>query len=147
MGIFLVVAGILLLAASGMLWRRSAPNLAKMAATSATFEDSLKRVHAKLIHESLNARALTESQSSIPDTLKMYGAGKMMEMSNVHNKNIRKFEMQERDIKLELTSLKRDSEREREAARARVLPLGAAAVVALLAGIVLTALPARRVGA
>jgi hypothetical protein len=146
-GLFLVVAGVALLAASGILYRKSAPALAQIAAGKATFEDSLKRVHEHLVQTSLKARGLQESESQIPDTLKVYGAGKMMELSNSYNKTIRKLEMTERDINLEISSLKRDAERERAASKARTLPVAGGGAAVLLLGLILTALPNRRVGA
>jgi hypothetical protein len=146
-GVFLVVAGVALLGVSGLRWREGRPELARIGATSAVMEDSLKHVHDRLVQESLKSRALQESQTTIPDTLRVYGAGKMMEMGNIYNKNIRKFEMNERDVKLELASLKRDAERVRATAKQRALRVGAAGAAAFVIGIILTALPKRRVGA
>jgi hypothetical protein len=146
-GLFLVVAGALLLAASGVLWRQHAPDLEKMKADSATFEDSLKRVHAELVHQSLMLQGLNASMQTVPDSVRRYGAGKAMDATTGYNKAIRKLTMKERDIKLEIASLRRDSDRERADAKRRTLPVAAAGAAALFIGIVLTAIPRRRVGA
>lgn len=147
LGIFLIVAGVLTGAASGLVWRQHAPELARIHADNATFEDSLQRVHKELVHTSLLLRGLKESEPSLPDTVRRYGAGKMMELTTGYNKHIRKLDMTERDIKLEIASLKRDSAREVELARKRTIPLAAAGLAALVIGLVLAAIPARRVGA
>lgn len=146
-GLFFIVAGILLLAASGLMWRKGAPEAAKIAASSAALEDSLKHVHESLVQTSLKLRGLMESESTIPDTVKVFGAGKMMAQGQSYNKAIMKLEMSETDIKLQIASLKRDAERTRVATKQRTVPLAGAGAAALLIGIVLTALPNRRVGA
>jgi hypothetical protein len=146
-GLFLVVAGVLVLAASGVLWRRSAPNIERMRAESAALQDSVKIVHAELVHQSLLQQGLSASMQTAPDSVRRYGAGKMMETSTGYNKAIRKLEMRERDINLDIASLRRDSERELAHARNRALPVAAGGAAALLAGLLLAAIPGRRVGA
>jgi glutamate mutase epsilon subunit len=147
LGLFLAVAGVLVLAASGVLWKRSAPNIEKMRVESAALEDSVKKIHAELVHQSLLLQGLNASMSTVPDSVRRYGAGQMMATSSSYNKVIRKLEMKERDINLDIASLHRDSERERAGARSRTLPVAAAGVAALLVGLMMTAIPARRVGA
>ena len=146
-GFFLIVIGIMTLATAGVFWRKSAPALAKIVTERTAWEDSLKGVHAQLMQQSLKARGLQESEKSIPDTLKVYGAGKMMELQNSYNKTIRNLERMERDINLEISSLSRDEVRERAASKERALPLAGGGAAALLIGVVLIALPTRRVGA
>lgn len=146
-GLFLVVAGVLLLAASGVLWRQHAPDLSKMKAESATLQDSLQRVRAELTRQNLLLKGLNASMETVPDSVRRYGAGKMMETSTGYSKVIRRLDMKERDIKLEIASLRRDSERERADARHRTLPIAAAGAAALFIGIVLAVIPRRRVGA
>ena len=146
-GLFLVVAGALLLVSSGFLWRRHAPQVQKLTAQKVSLEDSLTRVHALLVKTSLKSRALQESQTQIPDTLKITGAGQMMAQGQVYNKVIRKAEFTERDIKIEIASIERKMMAERKTARATALPAAAGGAAALLIGLVLTALPGRRVGA
>jgi cell division protein FtsL len=147
LGLFLLVAGMLVLAASGVVWRKHAPAIAKMRSDSAVFEDSLERVHAELIHQSLLLKGLTASEATLPDTVRRYGAGKMIELSNGYNKVIRKLENREDDVKLQIRWLTRDTEKEIRNARAQALPVAGAGVVLVLIGIVLSAVPARRVGA
>jgi hypothetical protein len=147
LGLFLLVAGVLVLAASGMMWRRSAPNIERMRLERTALEDSVKHVHAELVHQSLLLQGLHASMSTVPDSVRRYGAGKMMETSTGYNKSIRKLEMRERDINLDIASLGRDSEREHATAKSRTLPMAAAGAAALLVGLGLTAIPARRVGA
>jgi hypothetical protein len=146
-GLFLIVAGVLVLAASGFLWRRHAPEMAKLTAKKTTLEDSLTRVHAELVKTSLMSRALQESKSQIPDTLKVTGAGQMMNQGNIYNKMIRKLEFTERDIKIDIAAIERKVVRIRTEARSTALPAAAAGAATLLIGLVLTALPSRRVGA
>jgi hypothetical protein len=104
-------------------------------------------VHDVLVQTSLKARGLQESEKSIPDSVKVYGAGKMMELQNSYNKTIRNLERIERDIKLEISSLNRDEVRERAASKEHALPLAGGGAAVLLIGVILTALPTRRVGA
>ncbi len=145
--LFLIVAGVALLVASGFLWRRHAPGLDNLQAQKATFEDSLRRVHAELVKTSLRSRALQESQSQIPDTLKIAGAGQMMNQGNVYNKIIRKLEFTERDIKIDIAAIERKMVQTRTEARRTAIPAAAGGVVALVLGLVLATLPSRRVGA
>jgi hypothetical protein len=147
MGLFLAVSGVVLLAASGLLWRYGSPEVARIAASSAALEDSLTRVHARLVKTSIKYRGLLESESSIPDTVRVFGAGQMMKLGASYDKAIRKLEMEETDIKIEMASLKRDAERQHAAAKHRALPLAGAGAAAFLIGLVLTALPSRRVDA
>jgi hypothetical protein len=146
-GVFLVVAGVLLLAASGFLWQRQSPELGKLQAKKTTLEDSLTRVHAQLVKTSLKSRALQESQSQIPDTLRMTGAGQMMNQGNAYNKIIRKLEFTERDIKIDLAAIERKTVLARTEGRRTAIPAAAGGAAMLLTGLVLTALPGRRVGA
>jgi hypothetical protein len=146
-GVFLVVAGILVLAASGLEWRKHAPALAQIHTDSAVLEDSVKRVHARLVQQSLLQQGLQASQATLPDSVRRYGAGQMMQVSSEYNKAIRRLDMQERDIRLEIASLKRDATREHADAKKRTLPVAAAGAAIVLVGIVLTAIPGRRVGA
>jgi glutamate mutase epsilon subunit len=118
-----------------------------MRVESAALEDSVKKIHAELVHQSLLLQGLNASMSTVPDSVRRYGAGQMMATSSSYNKVIRKLEMKERDINLDIASLHRDSERERAGARSRTLPVAAAGVAALLVGLMMTAIPARRVGA
>ena len=146
-GLFLVVAGALLLVASGLLWRRHAPELQKLTTQKAALEDSMTRVHAELVQTSLKARALQESQTQIPDTMKVVGAGQMMKLGNEYNKVIRRLEFTERDLKIDIAAIDRKTASRRTEARATALPAAAGGGAALLLGLVLTALPSRRVGA
>ena len=146
-GVFLVVAGALLLVASGLLWRRHAPDLQKFQTQKTALEDSMTRVHAELVKTSLKARALQESQTQIPDTTKVAGAGQMMKLGNEYNKVIRRLEFTERDIKIDIASIDRKVASKRDEARATALPVAAGGAAALLIGIILSALPSRRVGA
>ncbi len=146
-GLFLVVAGVLLLAASGFLWRRQAPELNKLQAKKVTLEDSLTRVHAELVKTSLKSRALQESKATIPDTVKVAGAGQMMNLGNVYNKVIRKAEFTERDLKIDIAALERKMVATRNEARSTALPAAAGGAAALVIGLFLSALPQRRVGA
>ena len=142
-----MVAGLVCLVASGILWRRHAPQLAEIEANSVALADSSRRVHDELVHQSLLLKGLTNSVSSLPDTVKRYGAGKMMETTTAYDKAIRKLEMTERDIRIDMAALKRDRESERRSARNSALPCAAAGIAAFLIGLVLTAFPSRRVGA
>jgi hypothetical protein len=79
--------------------------------------------------------------------VRRHGGVKIMEITQGFNKVIRKLEMTERDIKLEIASLGRESKQERQQARSRALPAAAGGLAALVIGILLIFLPNRRVGA
>ena len=142
-----MVAGAGLLAASGMTWNRHAPHLREMRTQNDMLADSVKNVHAALIHQSLLLRGLQENTSSIPDTVRRYGAGQMMEAGQAYSKAIRKLEMQERDLNLQISALERDTEREQHAARSATTVPGAAGLLVLIVGAAMALVPARRVGA
>jgi len=146
-GVFLAAAGILLAAASGVLWRQRTPHGAEIASERAALEDSIQRVHAKYLRKSLQLKALNNSYSVLPDTVRRYGGGKYMEQSIIYNKGIRMYEIQERDLKIQVAVLGRRSQGERAAAKAVAMPVAIAGGAALLVGVVLLIIPARRVGA
>jgi hypothetical protein len=146
-GLFLVVAGLVVLAGSGILFRKGAPELAKIAADRATMEDSLKNVRKRLVDVSLKSRGLNESEKTIPDSVRVYGAGQMMALQNSYNKQIRKLEGMERDVKIEIASLDRDAAQAHAAAKQKTLPLAAGGGALLIVGFILTGLASRRVGA
>jgi hypothetical protein len=146
-GIFLAALGVVLAAASGVLWQRQTPRAAQIASRRTALEDSIQRVHARYMQESLQLKALNNSYSVMPDTVRRYGAGKLLDASTIHEKRIRMFRMEERDLKIQVAVLERKSEGERAAAKAAAMPVAIAGGAALLVGAVLLIIPTRRVGA
>jgi hypothetical protein len=146
-GLFLVVAGLGLFALAGNRWRGDADLRARTAVKMAALDDSARSVHETLVKVSLQSKALQNSYATMPDTLRRYGAGKLMEIQGGYNKTIRKLEFEERDLKVDMATVRREAERERASARARAIPVAAAAIVALMAGTMLILIPVRRVGA
>jgi hypothetical protein len=144
-GIFLLVAGLLVLAGSGVIWRKHTSEMVKLHADHATLEDSLKALRKKRIRLSLMARGVNESP--VPDSVRAYGAGKMMDITTGYNKAVRTLHFKERDIKLEIASVERDTERALGKARTQTLPVAGAGAALLVTGIVLTVSARRREGA
>jgi hypothetical protein len=146
-GLVLLLTGVVLVVMAGFSWRQTAPRGNEIATQRAALEDSARAVHNRLMENSLKLQGFRNSQSAIPDTLRRFGGNKLMEISAGYNKIIRKLEMQERDIKLQISALSRESERNRAHTRATVTPVAAAGLVALVAGVVLVLIPRRGVGA
>lgn len=144
---FLGITGLLILAASGYLWRGDAARRAEIRAEKAALEDSASRVHAVLVKTSLEMRAFQNSLSSMPDTVQRFGGRQIMDIGQGYNKVIRKLEFQERDIKIEIAALDREAERDRKRARATALPVALAGASATVVGGILIMLSRRRVGA
>ena len=146
-GLVLLLTGVALGVMAGLSWRTTAPRGNEIATERAALEDSARAVHNRLIQTSLKMQGFQNSQSSIPDTLRRFAGNKIMEISAGYNKTIRRLEMQERDIKLEIAALGRESDQRRARTRVSVTPIAAAGLIALIAGGVLILLPARGVGA
>lgn len=144
---FLLIAGVLLLATGGFFWRGDAGRRGEIVTETAALEDSVKRINQRLQAINLKYRGFRESTSSIPDSVRRHGGAISMEISQGYNKAIRRLEMSERDINLEIAALKRESTAERAIARDRAIPAAAGGAIALLIGAILFMLPARRVGA
>jgi hypothetical protein len=146
-GMFLAVAGLLALAASGYLWRGNAGRRAEIRAEQAALEDSATRVHDELVQTSLKMRAFQQSLSSMPDTVQRYGGRQVMDIGQGYNKAIRKLEWRERDIKIEIAALEREAERDRKRAGTAALPVAVAGASAAIVGGLLIMVSRRRVGA
>jgi len=146
-GLFLMVAGLGLFALAGVRWQGDAEWRAGNTAKMAALDDSARSVHEALMQVSLKSRALQSSYSTMPDTVRRYGAGKLMEIQGGYNKTIRKLEFKERDLKVDMATARREADLERAGARARAIPLAVAAIAALMTGTVLMLVPSRRVGA
>jgi hypothetical protein len=147
LGWFVAVAGVLLLAGSGVLWKKHTPRIEEIRVQSAALEDSVRHVHAGIVQQSLELQGLMASMKTVPDSVRRYGGRKYMDAAGGYDKAIRKYEMQERDIKLEIAALRRESEREHTSARATAMPAAIAGLLAVLVGLVLALLPGRRVDA
>ena len=145
-GMFISFTGLVLLAASGWLWRGDASRRAEIRAEKAVLEDSVARVHDRLVQTNLKYRAFQESLPEMPDSVQRYGGVQVMEIGSGYFKTIRTLEIRERDIKLEIKALERESTREREQARERAVPVAAAGGAAAIVGVFLM-LSGRRVGA
>ena len=146
-GMFLLATGLLLLAVSGVLWRGDVSRRGEIRAGQAAIEDSLGLVHDELVQTSLRYRGFQSSLSSMPDTVQRYGGKKTMEIASGYSKTIHKLEMIERDLKLQITALKREAERERAKARERTVPAAAGGAAATVVGALLIFVSRRRVGA
>ena len=147
LGVFLLIAGVLLLATGGVFWRGDAGRRGEIVTQTAALEDSMERINQRLQATNLKFRGFRESQSSVPDSVKRHGGAITMEITQGYNKTIRKLEMSERDVKLEIAALKRESTAERALARDRAIPAAAGGAVALVLGAILFLMAARRVGA
>lgn len=144
-GLFIIIAGLLILATSGYFYRGDASRRAEIQDEKATLEDSVRRVHEEIVKTSLKYRGFQTSLPDMPDSTQKYAGRQVMDIGEGYNKTIRRLEFQERDIKLEISSLEREAARERATARARALPVAAAGAGASVVGIVLLALSRRRV--
>lgn len=142
-----MVVGLGLFLLAGVRWRGDADWQARNAAKLAALEDSARNIHEALMEVSLKSKALQSSYSTMPDTVRRYGAGKLMEIQGGYNKTMRKLDFQQRDLKVDMATVRREADRERASARARAIPLAVVAIVSLLTGIVLVLIPSPRVGA
>jgi hypothetical protein len=105
-------------------------------------------VRAEIIQTKLRYQAFRKSIPPLPDTMRTYGGGLLIDAGKVYSKQIYRLEHQERDLKLESKWLQRRAERTTARARAASVPLGAAGLILLVAGLVLArGTPGRAVGA
>ena len=144
---FLSITGLLILATSGYLWRGDAVRRAEIRAERTVLADSAVRLHDEIVKTSLRSRAFQQSLPDMPDSVQRYGGRQTMEIGTGYNKTIRKLEMKERDVKLDLNALDREARRERARARATALPVAVAGAAATALGGVLMLISRRRVGA
>jgi hypothetical protein len=145
LGLFLVVIGVLTVAASGYLWRGGAARRAEISAEKVMLEDSVRRVHETIVQTNLKYRAFQASLPTMPDTVQKYGGAEVMEIGQGYSKTLRRLETQERDLKLDVQALVRAGAKEHAKARATALPVAAAGAGATIIGIILTAVSRRRV--
>jgi ribosomal protein S1 len=145
LGTFILIGGIVFLAAAGVLWRGDAGRRSEMAAEATALQDSAKNINRQVQAVNLKYRAFRETQSQAPDSVRQDGV-EQMAIGQSYNKTIRKLEMAERDVRLQVSALKRKTTEERAEARRRAIPAAAAGGAALLLGSILL-LSGRRVGA
>ncbi|HEX6790774.1 MAG TPA: hypothetical protein VF247_05635 [Candidatus Krumholzibacteria bacterium] len=146
-GLFLLIGGILLLGASGWFWRGDPAARAAAAAKRTVLEDSASHLKAMITDNELKKRGFQNSLPDMPDTVQKYGGARTMEILGNYTRRGYMYEIRQRDVKLELKAIDRESVRERAAARAKALPAALAGAASVLIGAVLTATSGRRVGA
>ena len=142
-----MITGVLVLAASGYLWRGDSSRRAEIESDRAALADSATRIHEELVQANLRYRGYQSSLATMPDTVKRYGGKKYMSVGEGFRKNVRKLEFKERDVTLEIKALDREATRERERARSTALPVAIAGASATVVGAILMAVSRRRVGA
>ena len=142
-----MITGVVVLAASGYLWRGDASRRSDIETQRAALADSARRIHDELMQASLRYRGYQASLATMPDTVRRYGGKKYMDVGEGFRKNVRKLEFKERDVTLEMKALDREAAREREQARSRALPAAIAGASATVIGAILMATSRRRVGA
>jgi Flp pilus assembly protein TadB len=147
MGLFLAVAGLVLLATSGYLWRGDAARRAEIRQETAALEDSARRLREEYSETSLKYRAFQQSLPDMPDTMQRYGGRLIMDISSGYNKALRKLHFRERDVRLEITARQRAEAKERARAQAVSLPVAAAGAASLVLGLILLLASRRRVAA
>ena len=147
LGVFLVLAGFVLLATAAFFWRGDADRRAGREARRSALEDSARGIRDEIVKASLRLRAFHTSLPTMPDSARRNAGVKIMETTTGFNKKIRRLELAERDVKLKITALTRDSTRERERERARAKSVAVGALVAIVMGAVLIVPRRPRVGA
>lgn len=136
--LFFLLALAAAVAAAGR-WRGSAGEMAALSAQRAALETELDTTRASLHKASLRFQAFRNSIDAVPDSVRMFGAGDIMQRQTVFLKKIVTLEGEERRIEI---AIGRIATRYAEATGARrrvVLPLAALAVLLLGAGTVLFA--------
>jgi hypothetical protein len=136
-GILVAALGGLLVAAGLALWARSAPERAHLDETRAALEDSARVLREDIIQTSLRYQAFNKSVPTLPDTMRMYAGGVLMKQGDEYAKKIRLLEMKERDVNFQLRWAQRRARETKKGALLLAAPLGAAGLVALIAGLVL----------
>lgn len=134
LGLFLLVGGLLVVGASGYLWRGDTGRRAEIRAEMTALEDSADRLHDRLVQTSLKYRAFQSTLSEVPDSIRRYGARQTMDIGNNYHKTIRKLDLDERDVRLKIRALERERNRERARAGNRAAVLAVAGAAAALGG-------------
>ena len=147
-GFVLLGLGGVLVATGLVLYAQKSSEVERYRGSMAALEDSARAIRQQAVENNLRHKALELSIPQLPDSVRMYGGGELLEKSKEYSKRSHILEVKERDVRLEINGLARRADRAQSAAVSASVPAGVAGLVMLLAGlVVLRASHTRRVGA
>ena len=126
----LALAGAAMLAWAGFSWFRAGNEVETWTAKIAEQQTEVKTLRTDLHGMSLQFQAFQKSFPSMPDSVRQISGETMRETQRYYESNIRKMEMTERDLNLEISRSKRklaEAEKKRKSAALPVAGGGAAA--------------------
>lgn len=134
-GILLIVAGLTGLGLAFSAYNRTDPKQAQEEARLPVALAELDTTRAEIRKTSLLYQGFQKNTSAVPDTVRMYGGGKIMEQGRSYQKKLHMLEVRERDLNLEVTQIRKHIETHKQSGRREALPFAGGGLVALVAGI------------
>jgi hypothetical protein len=134
-GLILVALGLALVVAGAVAWTRASAETSRLRAQKVVLEDSLRSIRETAIENNLRHKALEMSIAQLPESVRVYGGGQIIQQSKEYSKKSHILEVQDRNVRLEMNAVERRAERARGRAVSTSTPLAAGGLVLLVAGL------------
>lgn len=147
-GFALLAVGLILVLVSVVTWTRSSAGTTRLLAQKAALEDSLETIRKTAVDNNLRHKALELSISQLPESVRVYGGGQILQQSREYSKKSHILEVQDRNVRVDIGAIDRRVQRERDRALSVSAPFAVAGVILLVAGLMVLRVSAvRREGA
>ncbi len=138
LSIVFVIAAVASAAWSGISWRRAGVSLRDVDGKRAAAVAERDTTHTALVQTSLRYQGFLNSMSDVPDSVRTFGGGIIMQQQKIYQKQLNGYEVAERELKIKIERLDRERAEVVAARRQSALPgmigavlfLGAAGTVA-----------------
>lgn len=120
----MIVCGLIALGAGAVAWSRSTASLADVQAKLASSTEDLKAVQAERREANLRYRGYKTGMEAIPDSVRMYAGGVIMNHGAEYQKQIYGLNIRERDVKLEVARHERSLAKIRRGRSTSAIPFG-----------------------
>jgi hypothetical protein len=137
------LAGAGLLAWAGLIWFRGGNDVKRWNAKLAEQQSQLKTTRTEVQGLSLKYQAFMKSLPAVPDSVRMASGKVMRETERHYESNIRRLEMAERDLELDINRSKRKIAEAKDARRRHAVPFAGAGAGAWLCALVFVGLSRR----
>lgn len=137
-GIVFSVLGAAAIAAGAVAYSGANRKASVVADRLAAAQADLDSTRAELLTTGLRYRGYLQGMEAIPDTVRMFGGGIIMDEGKKYDKKIHILEFKERDLNLKITRLKKNLAAGKRHAWMSAAPFLGAGVLMLLAGAVLS---------
>jgi hypothetical protein len=135
-GWILVGAGLALAAASAVFYARTNAEASSHLARIAVLEDSLDAIREEAVRNNLLHRGLEMSIQQLPESVRVYGGGKILEQSKEYSKKSHILNVRDRNVRIVINAARRKADRARDRAVTASAPVAIGGLVMLVAGLI-----------